>query len=110
VEAGEVAFEPSLLRRSELLREPVSWHYSACGEVRSESLSADSLAFTLCGVPVVYRLSDAHRVHVLGADGATTVHEGSRPGAELSQSLFQRDGSISKLIVDLPEAAFQQPE
>jgi hypothetical protein len=107
VEHGEVAFEPLLLRRNELLQEPARWRYFTGGEVCEEPLPADSLAFTLCGVPVVYRLADARRVHVVGADGVTTVVEGTRLGPELSQSLFQREPHIRKVLVDLPEAVFQ---
>ncbi len=106
VASGEVSFAPRLLRRDELLEEPTTWHYSARGELGSESLPAGSLAFTLCGVPVVYRRAAAPRIHVLDERGTETVIEGAHLGLELSQALFRREPSVSKLIVDLPETSF----
>ena len=106
VEAGELSFEPRLLRRDELLEEAMTWRYSAGGEVGSEPLPAGSLAFTLCGVPVVYRRATAPRIHVLDEHGAETVLEGTRLGLELSQALFRRESCVSKLLVDLPETSF----
>ncbi|MGD8773255.1 MAG: hypothetical protein PVI25_09330, partial [Gammaproteobacteria bacterium] len=66
VTRGEVAFEPVMLGRDEFLQEPASWSYSAGGPVLTEELPARSLAFTLCGVPVVYRMADSARLQVFG--------------------------------------------
>jgi hypothetical protein len=72
-------------------------------------LPAGSLAFTLCGVPVVYRIADSGRVHVFGDQGIAAVMEGARLGPELSQSLFRREGRIRKLVVDVPESVLRPP-
>ena len=53
VRRGAIAFEPVVLGRDEFLREPETWSYSTGGPERVEDLPAGSLAFTLCGVPVV---------------------------------------------------------
>jgi hypothetical protein len=100
---GEVAFEPVMLDRDEFLREPASWGYSLGGPELTEELPAGSLAFTLCGVPVIYRVADSGRLQVFGEDGAPTVIQGTRLGPELSQSLFRREQRVKRIIVDLPE-------
>jgi hypothetical protein len=104
VAQGEVAFEPVVLGRDEFLREPASWTYSVGGPELTEELTAGSLAFTLCGVPVVYRMAQSGRLQVFGEDGAPSVIRGTRLGPELSRSLFRREQRIKKLVVDVPEA------
>jgi len=108
VEQGEVAFEPVMLGRDEFLQEPASWSYSAGGPELTEELPAGSLAFTLCGVPVIYRMADSARLQVFGEEDAPTVIHGTRLGLELSQSLFRREQRIiRKLVVDVPEATLR---
>jgi len=105
VTGGELAFEPLMLDRDEFLREAADWSYSTGGAELTEELPAGSLAFTLCGVPVVYRLSDSARVLVFEEGPDPTVTSGNRLGPALSRSLFEREGRITRLVVDVPEAA-----
>ena len=109
VERGEVAFEPVLLGRDEFLTEPSCWRYSVGGPELTEQLPARSLAFTLCGVPVIYRMADSACLHVFGEDGAPTVIPGTRLGVAFSGSLFRRDRRIRRLVVDVPETALEIP-
>jgi hypothetical protein len=107
VARGEVAFEPVMLGRDEFLKEPASWSYSAGGPELTEELPAGSLAFTLCGVPVVYRMADSARLQVFGEESPPTVIHGTHLGLALSQSLFRREQRIRKLVVDVPEATLR---
>ena len=104
VERGEVAFEPVLLGREEFLKEPASWSCTTGGLELTEELPAGSLAFTLCGIPVIYRLAGSSRLQVFAKEGAPTVIHGNRLGLALSQLLFRREQRIRKLVVDVPEA------
>jgi hypothetical protein len=105
VERGEVVFQPFMLDPDEFLREPSVWSYDDGGAKVTEALPAGCLAFTLCGVPVLYRLGDSRRLLVLDETGATTVLEGPRLGLELSQSLFRRERRIRKLVVEIRDVA-----
>jgi hypothetical protein len=107
VSNGEVAFEPVMLGRDEFLEQPASWKHSTGGPEATEELPAGSLAFTLCGVPVIYRLADSGCLRVFGEQGDPLVIQGTRLGRELSQSLFKREQRISKLVVDLPRATLR---
>jgi hypothetical protein len=107
VTRGEVVFEPVMLGRDEFLQKPATWTYSVGGPELTEELPAGSLAFTLCGVPVIYRMADAGCLQVYGEEGAPTVIRGTRLGPALSQSLFRREQRIRKLVVDVPEAALR---
>ena len=107
VARGEIAFEPIVLERAEFLRHPASWSFSTGGPLRTEELAAGSLAFTVCGVPVVYRIAEAARVRVYRDDDAPIVIEGTRLGPELSRSLFRREQRIKKVLVDVPGNALR---
>jgi hypothetical protein len=107
VARGDIVFEPVLLDRDEFLPRPASWRYSVGGPERTEELPAGSLAFTLCGVPVIYRVAESGRVQVFDEAGTPTVLQGTGLGTELSRSLFGREERIRKLVVDVPEAALR---
>jgi len=99
---GEVSFSPVLIKRSEFISEPQTWHFSVGGEMQSEDLDAGSMAFTLCGVPVIYRLAENSSIQVF-TDHAEPEHiAGNRLGAAWSQSLFRREKHVLKLIVEIP--------
>ncbi len=102
VSQGEISFSPVMLKKQEFLTEPRTWHYSVGGRMQSEDLDAGSLAFSLCGVPVVYRLADASGIEVHLDNGEVSVIETNSLGASWSQSLFKRDRQIQKLVVDIP--------
>ena len=99
VDDGQLRFEPSLLLEDEWRRAPATWSRPG-GEV---SLPADSMAFTCCGVPVVYvRGSEQARLEVRMRDGSSRTIGGSALGAELSGRVFDRDGSLAEIRVHVP--------
>jgi len=104
VEAGELAFVPIMLRRSEFTNQAGTWNYSLGGEERSMDLEAGSLAFSLCGVPVIYRLADTSVIRIYAAGKEPEVIRGNRLDSTWSAALFQRDNLVAKLVVDLPQA------
>ena len=105
INAGEIAFEPVMLKRSEFLSAPAVWTYSVGGEDLREELQAGSLAFTLCGVPVIYHLAEAGSIRAFrDQEDEPEVIPGTRLGPDRSRSLFLRDGRIRKLDVDIPQA------
>jgi len=108
VKSGRISFSPVLLKRDEFLSEPLDWLYSAGGELRSEQLEAGSLAFCLCGVPVIYKLATQGSVLVFH-DGADPEEiPGNELGESWSQSVFERANRVRKIIVKLPATCFRQ--
>ena len=102
VNEGEISFCPVMLKRDEFLSEPQTWRFSTGGEMRSESLEASSMAFTLYGVPIIYKIAQSSSIQVF-TDQAEPEHiPGNRLGATWSQSLFRRDKHVQKLIVEIP--------
>jgi hypothetical protein len=107
VEGGAVAFRPTLLRRREFLQAPREWTcYDSQGRPEQVPLPAESLAFTFCQVPVVYRLTDgaAGQVTVLHASGRREDLPGDALPPHASQAVLARGGQIARIEVVIPRA------
>ncbi|MDH4021085.1 MAG: hypothetical protein OEU84_15950 [Xanthomonadales bacterium] len=102
VSNGDISFSPVLIKQSEFISEPQTWHFSVGAEMQSEDLDAGSMAFTLCGVPVIYRLAENCSIQVFTDQADPEYMQGSCLGSTWSQSLFQRDKRVQKLIVEIP--------
>ena len=61
---GCLSFEPFLLRRDEFFTEDTNRFVSLGEKSEPEVLGAGSLAFSLCGTPVIYQLAEANSIHV----------------------------------------------
>ncbi|HKJ18751.1 MAG TPA: hypothetical protein VJ984_15460 [Xanthomonadales bacterium] len=102
VQDGQLCFKPTILRRSEFLAEPRQWELPKDDQQHSISLDQGSLAFSLATVPVIYRLGDQNTIQVVSVQGQETTIEGQRLDRKWSESLFRRDGSIEKIVVEIP--------
>ncbi|HET9328677.1 MAG TPA: hypothetical protein VFQ05_18075 [Candidatus Eisenbacteria bacterium] len=102
---GAVAFRPVLLRRDEFLFEhSILRSYDVAGNPVTVDLPAGALAFSVCQVPVVYRLTGTELwIQVTRRDGATTTRDGDRLDAPLSRALFRREGDLARIDVGVPE-------
>jgi hypothetical protein len=109
VEGGLVGFRPFLLRRREFRREPGQLaRPDGQGTVHAP---ADTLVFTYCAVPVLYRVgADPASIRVTMADGRVRSLSGQRLDAAASRALLARDGSIAGLEVLVPEQVLLDDE
>lgn len=105
VRDGRLHFEPVLLRRREFGNESSEFHYfNLAGEEQSLQIAPRALAFTVCQVPLVYRMSDtSFSIEVSFADGNRVILQQDFLDAELSSKLFQRTREIARIDVYLPE-------
>ena len=104
VNEGGIHFMPRLLRRAEFLRAPGSLKYLDVNNIWQKlSLDINHLAFTWCQVPIVYRLTDTgtNRMTVVYADDHASVTDGLTLTAADSTHIFNRDGAITRIEVDL---------
>jgi len=98
IRGGQVSFRPRLLRRAEFLAEPSTFEPIALdGERLRIELDPGTLAFTLCQVPVVYRLGEERRLLVAETGGATHAVAGDTLDADRSADLFRRTGRIRRI-------------
>jgi len=105
VEGGTVRFRPLLLRRREFRRDPGTYHYfDVAGRERTLEVPAGGLAFSVCQVPVIYRLGALETgLRVTAHDGTSVTVAGDQLDAERSQALWARTGSLAKIEVNIPE-------
>lgn len=102
VGGGKIRFDPSLLDPREFLRRPAEFRcLDAAGQERAVPLKRGELAFTLCQVPVVYRLASRDSVTVSGRSSRSGG--GLELDAEAGQELFLQSGAITMI-----EVAFQR--
>ena len=100
IRAGNLHFEPRLLREDEWLAAPSTFStVDANGTRRTWPLAAGMLAFTFCQVPVLYDRSGPPRIDIHFADGTQESRAGRSCGPELTRAILCRDGRVVSLHV-----------
>jgi len=103
IDDSSIRFEPRMLRRVEFRAGRSRYDYVDLeGGARSIDLPPVSLAFTLCQVPVVYRLGDgAAEIRVVADDGQTWTNAGHTLASKYGRMILARRGGITRIEVDL---------
>ena len=102
VEASRLCFRPLLLRKAEFLSAPgVFSYYGVAGVLQSISLPKNSLAFTRCQVPIIYRAATTNQLEVIQKDGLIHRRETLNLDGDISHSIFGRDGKVERVTVFL---------
>ena len=99
---GAVQFNPEILRTDEFLKSKDVFNYvNLAKEKCSIDLEEDSLAFTYCQVPVIYKKASNFAIKVFLTDGSVLSFQGKSLDIETSQMLFDRGGKVDKLEVSV---------
>mgnify|MGYP000573774330 FL=1 len=61
----------------------------------------DSLAFTICGVPVIYRAGNKERLRLYRSRDKALEFQAPELDTEWTHALFARDGSIRRIEVEV---------
>jgi hypothetical protein len=100
IENGHLAFDLLLLDRNEFLAESSKFDYwSVAGQREQMELPADSIAYTICQVPIIIQASNEMCINVYRTDGGIERVDGNILDPENSQHILQRDGSVHHLAV-----------
>ncbi len=107
VKEGCLSFRPRILKRSEFLTGPRKFEYYCMDATRRViDISEDTLAFTFCQVPVIYRAAPGKSsIAVTRDDGSRTVFDGDTLDIDNSRAVFDRTGNISMIEVEIPESS-----
>ena len=108
VRDGCLGFVPSLLPRAEFLDEALAVTARGVGGPVPLALTPGTLAFTVCQVPVVYRLADAAGTKVVWRDGGERTVAGAFLDAATSREVFERTGSVARIEVDVPASVLRR--
>ena len=102
VSDGKVYFDPGLLRAVEFSSESLPFRYlDVQGDWQETQLPADSLAFTWCQVPVIYRLDSkaSPSLTLIYEYGMKQELQGLSLTGSMSSELFLRSGHIRQITV-----------
>ena len=93
---GEICFNPRLLSLDEMLTQPTEWALPT-GKV---ALDERQLGFTICSVPIIYELKNYQSITICYRNGDIYTFESmNKLNKEISQSIFNREGKIEKIVV-----------
>jgi hypothetical protein len=102
VHKGQIHFNPFMLKSTELIdTAEIFGYYDVQGQWQEIPLDAESLAFSYCQVPIVYKLSDKKKLVVYLRDGTTLNFDELKLDAELSAKIFYRTAHIKQLMVSI---------
>ncbi|TFC84368.1 hypothetical protein E3T23_00175 [Cryobacterium cheniae] len=104
IEDGRIRLRPTLLRADEWTTVPGTFAYlDIAGERQSIELPVAALAFTFCQVPVVFHRGGTLEVVAHLSDGTRAPGTGGALDADVSASVFRRDGRVHSLTVTVPD-------
>lgn len=104
VKEGQIHFNPCLLRKSEFIRTPSTFNYIDIeGALKELELDKDSLSFTYCQVPIVYKLGAEEGLEVWKSNDSKLLFETLFLDEETSKEIFGRTAKIRQIIVNLNE-------
>ena len=100
VASGQISFNPSILKRSEFVENETPFKFiNLDNEISSINLFSKSLGFTICQVPIIYKLSENRKVIIYFINGETLELDGCVLSRELSTSIFKRENKIRRIEV-----------
>ncbi len=101
---GKLVFEPRLLQRAEFLKKKINATFILTdGSLKNMELDLDTLAFTVCQVPVIYKKATSNKIEVHYTKGNHEVFHTSELNSELSSKILQRTAEIDHLKVSVDE-------
>ncbi|MBX2826713.1 MAG: hypothetical protein KTR22_01030 [Flavobacteriaceae bacterium] len=108
VEKGSLFFDPCMLRKTEFLKESKSFAYvDVSGDAQEISVPNDSICFTYCQVPVIYRISENEFLSVHHSDGSVQQYDGLKLDQNSSHDLFKRSGKITMIVAGVLKTALK---
>jgi hypothetical protein len=100
VNEGEIYFNPRLLRENEYLNDSKDFKYTDINnEEQTIILKKNSLCFTYCQVPVIYKLSDKNALNVVFNNGTENNFNSLSLDKDTSKKMFERTGEINRITV-----------
>ena len=100
VSEGKIHFDRALLHAEEFLSAPASFEYvDVTQSWQTVDLPSDSLAYTLCQVPVVHLRGDRPSIELTLADGRTERFDGLELDLEWSRKIFRRSNDVARMTV-----------
>ena len=102
VKNGCLGFSPDILNPSEFITKTQSFdYYDVKGQKQNIPVSAGSLVFTICQVPIVYKSGAELGIIVEFNDGGTKNLKGKELDYETTQFIFKRLDKVKMVVVNV---------
>jgi hypothetical protein len=100
---GCLSFYPFILKKEEFLTEKSQFeYYDVSLNKKSLHLPVDSLCFTICQIPVIYKASvDEECIEVTLNDQTTIKQNGHQLTSDISKDIFSRNGNVDYITVNI---------
>jgi hypothetical protein len=104
VKNGNLFFNPCLLRKNEFLNESKTFDYvDVNSNPKSIELEANSLCFTYCQIPIVYKIANQKGIEVTANNGTIQKFDNLILDIQISKQVFERTNEIHQIVVHLLE-------
>jgi len=104
VNDAKISFNPFLLKKEHFCQEPQTFEIITVDqESQKQELPADALGFTVCQVPVIYKISDNSGLTIDFADGTSELRNSLFLDEEISGQVFRRTGTVKRITVSLAD-------
>ena len=101
IEKGQLLFDPTFLNPVEFLKNSTKFEYFDLESKKQQiKLNEHMLAFTFCQTPIIYNKANSEEIQIHYYNGQKHVEKGKKLSLNDSQSIFQRDGKITRVIVN----------
>jgi len=105
IKDGKLEFNPEILQRNEFLTESQDVTFILIdGLEKIISLEANSLAFSICQVPVIYKIGTSTHIKIHFTNESFEHAESFTLSEGNSEKVFQRTGEISSIELTLQES------
>ena len=102
VKDGRLGFGPGLLRKEEFLSKKRRFSYTSLNKGQKEvNLEENSLCFTYCQLPIVYKMAEGHSLEVFYGNNEVVRFDTLDLDKNTSTKIFKRTGEIDKVVVSL---------
>ena len=102
VSDGRLHFNPSLLRKEEFLKNSQIFKYiDIHKEAKEIEVQKDSLCFTYCQIPVIYKLAAQDGLKVVFDKDHVLESSDMHLDEQTSKKVFERTGEIGQIIVSI---------
>lgn len=109
VEKGELRFDPVMLRKTEFREDDGELEFIHIKQQHEKiSVPAGTLCFSICQVPVIYRLGVKESIQIEQQNGKTDQFDGLNLDRQTSTDIFHRTGKIKKISVFLNKSRLKR--
>jgi hypothetical protein len=102
VKEGKLSFSPTLLHKDQFLQQEQIVSFVDFEDTPYfVTLGKESLAFTVCQVPIIYKMGGKNQIEVEYKNSRIETFSGLTLNDDVSQDIFKRTGEVSQVTVEI---------